>query len=38
MADKKLAERNIPGMMNRGARFAEAEHAENTGALRPGSV
>ena len=32
MADKKLAERNIPGMMNRGARFAEAEHAENTGA------
>ncbi|MDO4287385.1 MAG: ABC transporter ATP-binding protein [Eubacteriales bacterium] len=31
MADNKLEERNIPGMMNRGARFAEAEHAENVG-------
>ena len=31
MADQKLEERNIPGM-NRGARFAEAEHAENVGA------
>lgn len=31
MNDKKLIERNIPGM-NRGARFAEAEHAENAGA------
>ena len=31
MADKKLEERNIPGMMNRAARFAEAEHAENAG-------
>ncbi|MGN1158657.1 MAG: ABC transporter ATP-binding protein [Lachnospiraceae bacterium] len=31
MADKKLEERNIPGMMNRGARFAEVEHAENVG-------
>lgn len=30
MADKKLIERNIPGM-NRGARFAEVEHAENVG-------
>lgn len=30
--DKKLAERNIPGMMNRGQRFANVEHAENTGA------
>ena len=31
MADeKKLLERTIPGM-NRGARFAEAEHAENVG-------
>lgn len=25
-------ERNIPGMMNRGQRFAEAEHADNIGA------
>lgn len=32
MADKKLEERNIPGMMNRSARFAEAEHAEHVGA------
>ena len=32
MADKKLAERNIPGMMNRNNRFAEAEHAEHVGA------
>lgn len=32
MADKKLEERNIPGMMNRGNRFAEVEHAENAGA------
>ena len=31
MADKKLEERNIPGMMNRSARFAEVEHAENAG-------
>lgn len=30
MTDKKLVERNIPGM-NRGARFAEVEHAENIG-------
>ena len=27
--DQKLAERNIPGMMNRGQRFAEVQHAEN---------
>lgn len=27
--EQKLAERNIPGMMNRGQRFAEAQHAEN---------
>ncbi|MBD5471222.1 MAG: ABC transporter ATP-binding protein [Lachnospiraceae bacterium] len=26
---QKLAERNIPGMMNRSQRFAEVEHAEN---------
>lgn len=32
MADKKLEERNISGMMNRSARFAEAEHAEHVGA------
>lgn len=32
MADKKLEERNIPGMMNRRERFVEAEHAENAGA------
>ena len=32
MVDKKLEERNIPGMMNRNARFAEVEHAENVGA------
>lgn len=31
MADKKLEEQNIPGMMNRSARFAEVEHAENAG-------
>ena len=31
MADRKLEERNIPGM-NRAARFAEVEHAENAGA------
>lgn len=30
MDDKKLIERNVPGM-NRSARFAEAEHAENVG-------
>ena len=30
MADKNIVERNFPGM-NRGARFAEAEHAENVG-------
>lgn len=29
MTDKKLIERNVPGMMNRGTRFAEVEHAEN---------
>ena len=32
MAEQKLAERNIPGMMNRNQRFAEVEHAENAGA------
>ena len=31
MAERKLAERNIPGM-NRNARFAEVEHAQNAGA------
>ena len=31
MTDRKLAERNIPGM-NRNARFAEVEHAQNAGA------
>ena len=31
MTDKKLEERNIPGMMNRNTRFAEVEHAENAG-------
>lgn len=31
MTDKKLEERNIPGMMNRSTRFAEVEHAENAG-------
>lgn len=30
MSESKLAERNIPGM-NKAARFAEAEHAENVG-------
>lgn len=30
--EQKLAERNIPGMMNRGQRFAEVQHAENIGA------
>ena len=30
--EQKLAERNIPGMMNRNQRFAEVEHAENAGA------
>ena len=29
--DSKLAERNIPGMMNRRDRFAEPEHADNIG-------
>ncbi len=29
---QKLAERNIPGMMNRNQRFAEVQHAENAGA------
>ncbi|MDE6851489.1 MAG: ABC transporter ATP-binding protein/permease [Lachnospiraceae bacterium] len=29
--EQKLAERNIPGMMNRGQRFAETQHAENAG-------
>ena len=32
MADRRLEERNIPGMMARSARFAAAEHAENAGA------
>ncbi|MGM9603480.1 MAG: ABC transporter ATP-binding protein [Faecousia sp.] len=33
--DQKLVERNIPGGMNRGQRFAEVEHAENiTGTLK----
>lgn len=27
--DQKIAERNIPGMMNRGQRFSQVEHAEN---------
>ncbi len=27
--EQKQAERNIPGMMNRGQRFAEVQHAEN---------
>ena len=27
--EQKIVERNIPGMMNRGQRFAEVEHAEN---------
>lgn len=30
--EQKLVERNIPGMMNRGQRFAEVQHAENIGA------
>lgn len=30
--DSRLAERNIPGMMNRRERFAEPEHADNIGA------
>ena len=30
--DSRLAERNIPGMMNRRDRFAEPEHADNIGA------
>lgn len=30
--DQKMVSRNIPGMMNRSERFAEAEHAENVGA------
>lgn len=30
--DQKIAERNIPGMMNRGQRFAEVQHAQNSGA------
>ena len=30
--DSKLAERNIPGMMNRRERFVEPEHADNIGA------
>lgn len=29
--NQKLAERNIPGAMNRSQRFAEVEHAENVG-------
>ena len=31
MREPKLEERNIPGMMNRGARFAEVERAEHIG-------
>ena len=31
MTDRKLLERNIPGM-NRGGNFAEVEHAQNAGA------
>lgn len=30
--EEKLAERNIPGMMNRGQRFAEVQHPQNSGA------
>ena len=30
--EEKIAERNIPGMMNRGQRFAEVQHAENAAA------
>lgn len=30
--EQGLMEKNIPGMMNRGQRFAEAAHAENAGA------
>lgn len=30
--DQKLVERNIPGMMNRGQRFSQVEHAENVSA------
>lgn len=30
--NQKMVERNIPGMMNRHERFAEAEHAEDIGA------
>ena len=30
--EEKLVQRNIPGMMNRGQRFAQVEHAENAGA------
>ncbi len=30
--DSKMADRSIPGMMNRRERFAEAEHADNVGA------
>ena len=29
--NQKLQEVNIPGAMNRGQRFAEAEHAKNVG-------
>lgn len=29
---EKLAQQNIPGMMNRGQRFAEVQHARNAGA------
>lgn len=32
MVDKKLEERNIPGMNTRNNRFAEVEHAEHAGA------
>ena len=33
MADKKLEERNIPGMMNRSARFAEVGTPKTQGLL-----
>lgn len=31
--EQKLIERNIPGMMNRGQRFAQVQHAQNSGAV-----
>lgn len=32
MQEQKLAERNIPGMMNRNQRFAKVQHAKDSGA------